>query len=535
MTDFSSFSIAKPHILILITAVLPAVLFVLLRLKKLLSHTSCSGSDLRALRASFFLRTILRAFAWIFMILALSDISFGSEKVPVTKSTSNVSLVFDISYSMLAKDAGKNITRLDAVKIYASSLVENLPSSSFSVILAKGSGFTAVPDTEDRSVVLNLIENLSPHLMTKAGSSLAKGIEAALEGIPHNSPKSQHIVLFTDGDETDNQLEKSLENAVKSGVPVTILGFGDEKETEITAGDGKTKVKTALRAQKLREICENVNKSAFFSNISVSYSDAKTPSSARKIIRSVEKSAGKENTVSYENRNVRRHGLFILLSLLCLILSATERNSLSSSAVSRLLPVFLIPCSVFLTNCSSEKKQILEGAWAHYEGKYTEATADFLNVLNRCEDGELAQSYAVFDLASTYISLGETDSALDRLLSLNPDDQNLPADLRSAIFYNTGVIFSQRKDYKNAAANFKKAVLSDSRNLSAKINLELCERQIIQKQTKAAESAMTGVNEEKKAGSSMESEIFNLIRENEGKKWQNMSDGSEKDDNVLDY
>lgn len=200
-----------------------------------------------------------------------------------------------------------------------------------------------------------------------------------------------------------------------------------------------------------------------------------------------------------------------------------------------LIFLMIITFSFIFDSCSSEKKQILDGVWAHYEGKYTEATADFLNVANRCDDGALAKNYAVFDLAATYISLGELDSALDRLYSLNLDDENLPADFRSAAFYNIGVIFTRYSDYKNAAENFKKAVLADSKNLSAKINLELCQRQLVQKQTNAGQATMTGVNEEKSSDSSMESEIFNLIRENEGKKWQNMSESSEKDDDVLDY
>ena len=46
---------------------------------------------------------------------------------------------------------------------------------------------------------------------------------------------------------------------------------------------------------------------------------------------------------------------------------------------------------------------------------------------------------------------------------------------------------------------------------------------------------MQGVNEEKQTDPDMKNEIFNLIRENEGKKWRNMSDGGEKNDDVLDY
>ena len=178
MTDLASFSIGRPQILIAIFAIFPAIFFIFQKFRKIEKAFSDSKNQriLSSLKISIFLRTIFRAFAWIFAVLAFSEISFGSKKIPVQKSGSSVTFIFDISYSMLARDAPSNLTRLDAVKIYASSLLENLSSSSFSAVLAKGEGFTAVPETEDKSAMLNLIENLSPKLMTSGGSSLSKGI-----------------------------------------------------------------------------------------------------------------------------------------------------------------------------------------------------------------------------------------------------------------------------------------------------------------------------------------------------------------------
>ena len=323
MTDLSSFSIAKPHFLFLTLAVFPAFLYVWHKFKKIQSAFDDEKS-LRHLRISFFLSVFFRSIAWIFMVLALSEISFGSKKIPVTKSGRNISLVFDISYSMLAKDAQKNLSRLDAAKIYASNLVEKMSASSFSVVLAKGSGFLALPETEDREAVFNLIENLSPHLMTSAGTSLSKGIDAALTGIPENSSKSQYIVLFTDCDETDGLIEKSLEKAIGLYVPVLILGFGGEKEVEITAGDGKNRVKTALRSEKIKQIVEKLNDYPSKKNYSknqVRYIDALAKGSAKQIIDFIENSASEEKAVVYQSKNVCRHGFFIFFALIFIVLS----------------------------------------------------------------------------------------------------------------------------------------------------------------------------------------------------------------------
>mgnify|MGYP002856042355 CR=1 FL=1 len=408
MTELSSFSIGNPQFLPAILLILPALFFVGAKFKKIERNLSASQNQktLSSLKISLFLRTLFRSLAWVCAVLALCEISFGSKKIPVHKSGSNVSFVFDISYSMLAKDAPSRLTRLDAVKLYASSLIEHLSGSSFSAVLAKGDGFTAIPETEDAAAMLNLLENLSPTLMSSGGSSLGKGIEAALNAIPKNSAKSEYIWVFTDGDETDSRLEKSLELAAKAQIPVTLVGFGSEKESEITAGDGKTRVKTALRAQKMKEIADSVNSKAASLSFSaqkprVGYVDSKSQGSAWQLLNQITRTAGEdeESTLAYEVKQVNRHAFFIFWAVVFLILSFVAAEfklaPLKNKHFRSILEKSLVFAAVFLfASCSSEKKQILEGAWAWYEGKYTTATADFLTVAHRAGEDSLAQTDA---------------------------------------------------------------------------------------------------------------------------------------------
>ncbi|MCR4822500.1 MAG: VWA domain-containing protein [Treponema sp.] len=541
-------TIAKPQVLLLSLLLIPAISFLYFRYKKITGNLSSSSKAsktpplFKSIRRSLLGRTILRSLAFIFALLAFSDISWGRKKLPVHKSGSNVNFVFDISWSMMAKDGPENTSRLDCMKFYTSSLVKELSNSSFSAILAKGEGYVAIPETEDIALMENMIENLSPKLMTSAGSSLGKGIEAAIKGIPPHSSKSQYIWVFTDGDETDSLLEKALETAAKHDISVTLVGFGSEKEREITAGDGKTRVKTALRGEKLREVAQSVNQANYqklrsANKSSISYVDSKSKGSIWNLLNQVKVSSGDNATLSYEFQPVNHHKLFIFLSILSFILSflAGELNFGHGKKFAALFKAGIIFSSVFLTSCSSEKKDILEGVWAWYEGKYTSATADFLNTAQKADRDSLAKAYAIYGLGTTYISMGENDAAEVRLSQLNLDDENLPKEIRSAGFYNMGIIWERKGNYENAAASFRKAILADYKNLNAKINLELCQRELTQKQTKAGQSQMQGVNEEKADKSEMNSEIFNLIREQEGKKWRNMSDGQEEEKNVIDY
>ena len=93
---------------------------------------------------------------------------------------------------------------------YADRLLDNIPNTSVSVVLAKGDGVVAVPLTEDMESVRSILTALSPTLMTSQGSSLGKGIDAAISSFPSQSAQSDYIWLFTDGEETDSSLQTSL-------------------------------------------------------------------------------------------------------------------------------------------------------------------------------------------------------------------------------------------------------------------------------------------------------------------------------------
>ncbi|MBR1721208.1 MAG: VWA domain-containing protein [Treponema sp.] len=545
MTDISSFSIEKPQCLIFVLLLIPALTILFYqfgKIKRIMKKSDEKNKQkVKELKFSFYSRILFQSFGWIFALLALSGISYGSKKVPVLKSGKNIDLIFDISYSMLAKDAGKNLSRLDAVKIYINSLIENMSGCSFSAILAKGDGFVAISETEDREAILNLVENLSPHMMTASGSSLAKGLEAAINGIPANSTKSHRVWIFTDGDETDNLLEKSLLKSAKAGIPVTIIGFGQESESEITAGDGKTKVKTALRSNRLKKIAEKTG-----SLTPVTFIEAKAKGSAWNLLKQVQGSKESDaGSRSYEIVSIKRHSLFLLLSIFSIFCSFLFSEGFFYHAMTLIFKktkakktksATIITLILLLSSCTTERKQMLDGVLSWNEGNYPTATANFLKITRKNKTESV--NYGIFNLGTTYLSMGEKDAAMEKLSKINLSDKNLPPDLKSAVCYNKGIIYLNNNDYKNAAANFRMSILSAPSGrhaLNAKINLELCERKLVQEQTKAGQSEMTGINEEKSKNRDMEIQVFNLIRQNEGKKWKNMTDGQSNENDVLDY
>lgn len=537
-SDFTLFFVERPGGLFLSLLLVPALVFLFLRFRRisatLKDFGSASKKKMGAVSNAFFLRTFFRSLSFLSAVAALSGVFWGIRRVPVQKSGACVSFVFDISYSMNAPDEG-GISRLEASKIFARALLSRIRGSSVSAVIAKGDGFLAVPLTEDFESVNSLIDSLSPALMTASGSSIGRGVERAVSSFPKNSAQSRMVFVFTDGDETDGSLSSSLASAAKYQIPVTLVGFGSLDGAEVLSGDGKTEVRTFLREERMREFARVANRGA--SRIvpgasPISYVRAAAKSSASFLVSQVERSA---ESFVYESRPVSRHRLFIFASVLFLALSYVF-GEVNLGNVRKFFRRISISAIVLASvSCSSERMRILEGSLSFRNGNFREATADFLGVESFSGDSRSVE-YASFALSSTYISLGQYDSALEKLSSIVPrkvgDGYENPK-FAGAVFYNMGVSHVRKGEFEIAAESFKKSILADSENLDAKINLELCLERAANMKRGAGEKRMRGVAEES-GGDPKTAALFDLVRQSEQKQWIRGAPKTEESDGI-DY
>lgn len=560
---------AKPQFLWLLLIVPLAVFYLFDRCKKTkkiaTSFINKNNYDVSVYKPDeifirLWIKGICRILAWVSLVLALSGISWGSVSTPVQRNGKSCAFVFDISYSMNANDAPNNLTRLEASAEYAKMLMDYMNGISISCILAKGDGVIAIPQTEDFASVYSILDILSPKMMSSQGTSLGKGIEAALKSFPSSSSKAPVIFLFTDGDETDSLLQPSLNKAIKSGVSVIIIGFGSERETEITAGDGETVVKTALREDKIKNICLEVNKKnqsgkdfSFIKTAQAKFIDASEVSSAVKVIyelRNIPQDkkqltaqdilTGFQNqedtvTVSYEVQSVDRHQFFLTLAIILFTLSlvVSEFSAKHFKIISTMTSIIVLP--LMLSSCSTnfkDAKNILESTWNWYQKDYTKAISGFTETIDNAEknNDELTKQYAIYGLSVTYLMQNEKNASMERLEQISPD---APLKIKFASYYNSGIIAQREGEYEKAIQFFKLALLVAPDDVNAKINLELSQTQESQK-AKEGKQEMTPSSENKDNESDIEKTIFNRMRENDQNQWKNY-ENQDRNNSVIDY
>ena len=476
-------------------------------------------------RKIFLVRSVFILFSFLMLLLAYMDIHWGTYLVPVQKSGTAVSLVYDISNSMLAKDCKGGLTRLRSACEYSRALLKRMNGTSASVVLAKGDGVAAIPITDDYVSIEALLDVMSPELMTVPGSSIGKGILKAKETFPANYSNAGKIWVFTDGEETDNHLRQSLTECIKAGIPVTIIGFGGEDETEIVAGDGKTVVKSALRSQKIMNTIEEARKNMgiYKNHAEVTFVNYTEKGWAAKLLEQLSNSD--EQLISYESKPVPRFKLFLLLAVLfyafSYIFTEFDFGSMkikkgSAASMVFCLNIFMIIC---LTGCSDSTADVLQGTFAYAQKQYSRAITFFHSAEqteSEKENNALLQ-YTLYDLGTAYSMIGEDEAAMEKFFLISED---APAAIKYGAYYNAGIIAHKNQDYEHAAQYFKKALEADSTHIDAKINLELS-IQNIEVNVRHSQSQAVPSVEENQDVQNMEKAVFERIKENDRKQWKN--------------
>lgn len=477
--------------------------------------------------------------AWILLVVALAKPSWGTEPVPVQRNGNAVSFVFDISWSMMAKDVSSELgeTRLQAASNYANLLLSHLDGSDVSVVIAKGEGIVAIPCTSDYSAISNFVASLSPEMMSAEGTNLEAGIKAAVQSFPPQMAKFSTIVLFTDAEETKASLEQAAYDALRYGINLVFVGFGNTTEIDVLAGDKTTKVKTALREKNINEIIAKVNKKMPLSASSVKFVKAAKKGSARQVISCI---TGSEDggtfmeRTGYEMQEVERHSSFVFAALIFFCLGcffAEFRIPSGKKNNKKSLAILLLPFLLFFTSCSENANgsfEILEGTVAFHRHDYQKAVACFFNAKEISNDNLKTKSYAQFGLATTYLMLGETETALENLQKIS---DNAPSEILFGSFYNSGLAAYSSGHYDKAIELFRNALLLQSNNIEAKINLELS----LQKKTStlAADKEINAISKTDET-EIVEEAIFSIIKEDERNRWKNQFVQEEKS-TALDY
>lgn len=147
--------------------------------------------------------------------------SWSSSRVEGT----DIILAIDISTSMLARDFKPD--RFEAAKDVAARFVSGREGDNMGLVIFAAESFTAVPMTNDRSLLANYIHNLRMGML-EDGTAIGDGLATAINRIREGKAKSKSIILLTDGSNNTGNVAPvtAAEIAAQNGIRVYTIGVG---------------------------------------------------------------------------------------------------------------------------------------------------------------------------------------------------------------------------------------------------------------------------------------------------------------------
>ncbi|MCE9520357.1 MAG: VWA domain-containing protein [Verrucomicrobia bacterium] len=274
------------------------------------------------------------------IIIALTRPQYGIIKSEVPLSGRNVFIAIDTSKSMLADDMAPN--RLTRAKLAALDLLEKIPGDRVGLIAFAGRAFLQAPLTTDHEAMRESIQALDHTTIPRGGSSLASAINLVLE-ITEKTPSQRcGLILFSDGQETDDGTLAAAKDAASKKLLILPVGMGTaegslipdpdpERQGDYVRDENGNVVKARLQSELLQQVATITG--ASYIELA---SQALTQNAIDSLLTQLD---AKTSESRVDSRPIERYQWPLGLGLLCIILSQLMRHATRKPIKTPALPI----------------------------------------------------------------------------------------------------------------------------------------------------------------------------------------------------
>lgn len=168
------------------------------------------------------------------LVITMARPQRGFDLEEVRQNGLDIVVAVDTSKSMLATDVAPN--RLTRAKLAALELMQTAKADRLGLVAFAGDAFLSCPLTIDESAFQQSVQALDVHSISHGGTAISAAIDTALSTFKE---KGNHraLVLFTDGEDTDEGAMAAAERAEKEGLKIFTVGIGSAEGTLVTIAD----------------------------------------------------------------------------------------------------------------------------------------------------------------------------------------------------------------------------------------------------------------------------------------------------------
>lgn len=168
--------------------------------------------------------TALALIASMMLLIGASRPQLGSRVLETRQRGGDIVLAVDASLSMEARDLLPS--RRERARQEVLSLLDQLEGDRVALVSFAGEAFIQSPLTLDRGAIRMLLPLLDPSAMPEPGTNLAAAIRRGIEAFQDDPRRGRAIVLFTDGEAWDGDLERAVAEAQEARVRICAVGVG---------------------------------------------------------------------------------------------------------------------------------------------------------------------------------------------------------------------------------------------------------------------------------------------------------------------
>ena len=174
-----------------------------------------------------------RWFALLFLLAACAAITIGLARPQGDAGTRaekalgrNLLIALDLSRSMRVQDVKPD--RLSQAKVVIYELLDAMPNERVGLIGFAGSAYSYAPLTVDHRAVRETVEQIDETWAPLGGSNLSAAVRLAVDTLKKTGQKNNALVIISDGEKHDGDLDEMITEAESSGVYILAIGVGTE-------------------------------------------------------------------------------------------------------------------------------------------------------------------------------------------------------------------------------------------------------------------------------------------------------------------
>lgn len=207
------------------------------KLERLVSPGMATRLTREFSRAKAVVRSGLLLGSFTFLILALSRPQWGVKLETVRRQGVDILVALDTSFSMNAEDVSPS--RMAKAKAEVRSLLARLKGDRIGLVNFAGSAMVQCPLTLDYGAVNLFLDVAGTESVPDPGTSLAAAINTADAAFISRERKYKVLIIVTDGEDLEGQVQSAVERAKDAGVVIYAIGIGSPEGRPIPVRDSK--------------------------------------------------------------------------------------------------------------------------------------------------------------------------------------------------------------------------------------------------------------------------------------------------------